>query len=309
MGLYKKFRKYVTGRRMVWPPAYREDYTLEEINFRDPYIVKDGKGGYVMTGTVYHYNYNDGNMCLLYKSKDLKKWQGPFKIVDGDKLDGKYYDFWAPEIHMLDGRYFLAITLHKKGCKRGTYLFESNALDGEYKMRCRITPEDKSSLDGTLVCQDGEVWCTYCHEYIDVDDGHIRSVKLDKDMNGIDLSTDRLLFKASANTYKLTKKKYKVTDGPFYFRQGGDLFLLWSTELADNKYALLLAKSSNGRADGEFSQHGVLFDKDGGHAMMFEDYDGTQKLVLHCPNARTIFTREFEHPLIINYKDIKTIRA
>lgn len=305
MGLYKKFRKYVTGRRMVWPPEYREDRTLEEINFRDPYIVKDGKGGYVMTGTVYHYNYNDGNMCLLYKSKDLKKWQGPFKIVDGDKLDDKYYDFWAPEIHIIDGRFFLAITLHKKGCKRGTYLFESDSLDGEYKMRCRITPEDKSSLDGTLLCQDGEVWCTYCHEYIDVHDGHIRSVKLNKDMNGIDLSTDRLLFKASANSYKLTKKKYKVTDGPFYFREGKELFLLWSTELAGGTYALLLAKSSDGRAEGEFVQQGVLFDKDGGHAMIFEDYDGSKKLVLHCPNARTIFTREFEHPLIIDYKDIK----
>lgn len=307
MGLYKKFRKYVTGKRMVWPPAFREDYSLEEINFRDPYIVKDGKGGYVMTGTIYHYNYNDSNMCVLYKSKDLKKWQGPFVIVDGNKLDDKYYDFWAPEIHIIDNRFFLAITLHKKNCKRGTYLFESKTLDGEYSMVCRITPFDKSSLDGTLVCQNGEVWCTYCHEYIDVKDGHIRCVRLNKDMSGIEPDTDRLLFKASANKYKLTNKKYKVTDGPFYFEKDNRLYLLWSTELKGGKYALLLSEACEKKIDGEYIQRGVLFDKDGGHAMIFEDYDGTKKLVLHCPNARTIFTHQFEHPIILNYEDIKLI--
>lgn len=308
MGLYKKLRKYITGRRMVWPPEFREDYTLEQINFRDPYIVKDGKGGYVMVGTVYHYNYNDSNMCLMYKSNDLRVWSGPYKIVDGDKLDKKYYDFWAPEIHIIDGRYFLAITLHPQGAKRGTYLFESDTLDGEYSMICRITPEGKNSLDGTLVCEGDEIWCTYCHEYIDVGDGHIRSVKLLADLSGIDESTDRLLFKASANTYKCVKSRKKVTDGPFYFRKDKELYLLWSTELRDKNYALLLAKSDDGTIYGNFSQEGVLFDKDGGHAMLFEDYDGTLKVVMHCPNARTVFTHKFEHPVIFDYASLKLIR-
>lgn len=307
MGLYKKLRKYITGKRMVWPPAFREDYTLDEINFRDPYIVKDGKGGYVMTGTVYHYNYNDSNMCLMYKSDDLLTWRGPYKIIDGDKLGKKHYDFWAPEIHVVDGRYFLAITLRPEGEKRGTYLFESSALDGEYSMLCRITPHDKNSLDGTLLCEDGEVWCTYCHEYIDVGDGHIRTVKVKSDFSGIEESTDRLLFKASANKYKCVKSRKKVTDGPYYFKKDGETFLLWSTELKGGVYALLLAQSADGTSKGEFVQKGVLFDKDGGHAMTFEDYDGVLKVVMHRPNARTIFTHKFEHPLIVPYDSLDII--
>lgn len=290
---------------MVWPPAFREDYTLDEINFRDPYIVKDGKGGYVMTGTVYHYNYNDSNMCLLYKSKDLLTWSGPYKIVDGNKLAKKHYDFWAPEIHLIDGRYFLAITLRPEGEKRGTYLFESYTLDGEYSMVCRLTPEDKNSLDGTLVCEGEEVWCTYCHEYIDVGDGHIRSVKLNSDYSGIEEDTDRLLFKASSNTYECVRSRKKVTDGPFYFRKDGQLYLLWSTELRRGKYALLLAKSSDGTVYGQFAQEDVLFDGDGGHAMVFEDYDGVLKVVMHCPNARTVFTHQFEHPLILPFSSLE----
>ena len=50
MGLYKKLRKYITGRRMAWPPEYREGAALEEINLRDPFIVRYD-GGYLLTGT------------------------------------------------------------------------------------------------------------------------------------------------------------------------------------------------------------------------------------------------------------------
>ena len=302
MGLYKKFRKYVTGRRMVWPPQYREGMELCEINVRDPFIVNCGDG-YLMTGTIYHYNYSDSGTCVGWKSADLKSWDGPFTLVDGK--NSVYSDFWAPEIHLIDGRYFLAITLHPEGEKRGTYLFESDTLDGEYSMVCRLTPEDKNSLDGTLVCEGEEVWCTYCHEYIDVGDGHIRSVKLKSDYSGIEEDTDRLLFKASANTYECVRSRKKVTDGPFYFRKDGQLYLLWSTELRRGKYALLLAKSSDGTVYGQFAQEGVLFDGDGGHAMVFEDYDGVLKVVMHCPNARTVFTHQFEHPLILPFSSLE----
>lgn len=304
MGLYKKLRKYVTGKRMVWPPEFREDYKLEEINFRDPYIVPDKKGGYIMTGTCYHYNYNDSNMCIMYKSKDLIKWAGPYKLIDGDKLDGKYYDFWAPEIHIIGGRYLLAITLHKQGQKRGTYLFESLSLDGEYKMLGRITPDSKNSLDGTLIEQNGEVWCTYCHEYLDVKDGRVCIVKLNDKLDGIVASTDKDLFRASDNKYKPCRTRQKVTDGPFYIKHNGKLYLLWSTFLNNGNYALLLAKPENGKIDGKYSQLGVLYEQDGGHAMVFEDYDGRKKLVMHTPNARTIFTKQFEHAIILDYDNL-----
>ena len=59
MGLLKKFRKFVGGTRLEWPLPYREGLTFSDITVRDPFIVKDGKGGYIMAGTIYHYNFND----------------------------------------------------------------------------------------------------------------------------------------------------------------------------------------------------------------------------------------------------------
>ena len=101
MGLYKKLRKYVTGKRMEWPPRFRGGMELGEINVRDPFIVNCGDG-YLMTGTIYHYNYSDSRMCVGWKSADLKSWDGPFTLIDGK--NSVYSDFWAPEIHLIDGR-------------------------------------------------------------------------------------------------------------------------------------------------------------------------------------------------------------
>lgn len=81
MGLLKKFSKFVGGMRLEWPLPYREGLPFSDITVRDPFIVKDGKGGYIMAGTIYHYNFNDSYGAVIYKSDDLKVWKGPFTIL------------------------------------------------------------------------------------------------------------------------------------------------------------------------------------------------------------------------------------
>ena len=44
----------------------------------------------------------------------------------------------------------------------------------------------------------------------------------------------------------------------------------------------------------------TLYAGDGGHGMIFDDLDGKRYLVLHTPNVRKIFTREYEHPVMLD---------
>lgn len=301
MGLYKKFRKYVTGRRLAWPVPFKEDRSTEEIFVRDPYVFLTEDGDYALTGTTYRLNYNDSYGVAMYKSRDKLVWSGPYMIVEKAKLNKEYSDFWAPEIHRIDNLYCLAVTLKPEDGKRGTYLFTSRSSCEGYVMRARITPCDKSSLDGTLYVENGRVWCVYCYEYTDCFDGEIRAVRLTEDMSAIEPETDRLLFKASANEYKPYRGRYKVTDGPFLFEDNGKLRMLWSTHTASGKYVQLLAYSDNGRLDGKWLQNGEpLYAGDGGHGMIFDDRDGKRYLVLHTPNVRKIITREYEHPVMLD---------
>ena len=301
MGLLKKFRKYMGGRRLEWPIPYREGLTFNDITVSDPFVIKDGKGGYIMAGTIYHYNFNDSYGTVIYKSDDLATWRGPFTVLEKSALDTVYRDFWAPEIHFAGDKYRLLVTLSPGGGKRGTYMFSCDSVDGKYVGGVRLTPKDFSCLDGTLAEQDGRYWCVYCKEYIECDDGEIRAVRLTEDMSGVEDGMDVLLFRASDNVFRPTRARQKVTDGPFCFRENGQLKMLWSTRTSDRKYVQLAARATEGRIDGRWEQEGAVYTSDGGHGMIFDDYVGQRYLILHSPDARTAFTKKYERPVLIKY--------
>lgn len=306
MGLLKKFRKYMGGRRLEWPLPYREGLTFDDITVRDPFVIKDGKGGYIMAGTIYHYNFNDSYGTVVYKSDDLKVWRGPFTILEKSALDTEYADFWASEIHYAEGRYRLLVTLSPKGGKRGTYMFSCDEADGTYTGGVRLTPENSYCLDGTLTCEDGRYWCVYCREYIECKDGEIRAVRLKEDLSGVEKETDTLLFRASDNVYRPARGKYKVTDGPFCFEEDGERKMLWSTRTCDSRYVQLVARSSGG-VTGKWTQQGAVYVSDGGHGMLFTGYEGERYLILHSPDARTAFTGKYERPLLIRYPSTQSM--
>lgn len=286
-----------------WPVPYKEDWLTEQIHLRDPFIIREGDT-YYMTGTLSHDNISDGYGVPVYKSKDLVKWSGPSLIVDRDKGLGNYSCFWAPEIHKVGDEYWLFVTLEPKGGKRGTYLFKSKEVDGKYNFIARVTPENMFSLDGTLYEENGEKYVVYCYEWVEARDGHVRAVKLLPNGEGIDLSTDKLLFKASANVFYPRTNPNKITDGPYLYKDNGNLKMLWST-VGGNKAYLLLSATSKGGLFDEWVQDALIYDRDGGHGMVFETIEGERKILIHAPNGRNADKWEFEHPVILPFGKYK----
>src|SRR5690606_8549770 len=83
--------------------AIREDVALDEIRLSDPAILADeATSTYYMTGT--------GGM--LWKSKDLKKWTGPFDVAhtDPESWMGENPMIWAAELHAYNGKYYYFAT-------------------------------------------------------------------------------------------------------------------------------------------------------------------------------------------------------
>ena len=50
--------------------------------------------------------------------------------------------------------------------------------------------------------------------------------------------------------------------------------------------------------DGNWSHEDLLFEKDGGHGMIFDDYNGVKHLILHSPNENPL-----ERPVLFNIKE------
>ncbi|MBR6004282.1 MAG: glycoside hydrolase, partial [Lachnospiraceae bacterium] len=84
-----------------------------------------------------------------------------------------------------------------------------------------------------------------------------------------------------------------VTDGPFIFTDdNGKITMLWSS-FGKEGYTLALAKSESNTIHGPWKQvPKLLFEKDGGHGMLFKALDGKIMGALHSPN-KTGFERPY----------------
>ena len=97
-----------------------KNIALDSIVLSDPFILADAKTNmYYMTGT--------GGM--LWKSKDLKLWDGPYTaaITDPDSWMGPKPMIWAAEIHPFKGKYYYFTTFTNRSVKIDTV--RGNAIE------------------------------------------------------------------------------------------------------------------------------------------------------------------------------------
>ncbi len=283
---------------------------LNSIHIRDSFIFVDRENNtYYLTGTAENKESSNNLGFVLYKSDDLTYWTGPISIIEGDSLGYEPQDFWAPEIHYYNDKYYLFGTFGPKGEYRRTQIWSAPHIEGPYQYEGLATPENMGSLDATLYEEDGKLWSIYCYEWLEPKnnwDGQIRAVELKSDLSGIKPETDHLLFKGSDSPHKIDNPGPGlgyITDGTYMFRNRYDeLFMLWSTFTTvrgQNRYILTYAKSDNGKLDGNWIQAETpLYDVNGGHGIIFEALDGTLKVSFHAPN-----TSPYEKTIIYNLDD------
>ena len=92
----------------------------------------------------------------------------------------------------------------------------------------------------------------------------------------------KLLFHASeAPWIRQTSRGAYVTDGPFLFNENGKLNMIWSSFI-DGKYAVLHSEADE--LLGKWTHLQPWLSEDGGHAMLFTDFNGVKRISFHTPN-------------------------
>ena len=261
-----------------------------DIRIRDPFILTDHKEGcYYMYGTtaLEPGTLHAGPRFSVYKTRDLENFEEAKVIFDGEKCGfWADRDFWAPEVHKYNGRYYLFGSCKAEGKCRATEIFVSDTPDGEYVPVSDkpITPEDWECLDGTFFTEDGKPYMIFSHEWVQIRDGEIWAVELKDDLTQA-AGEPFMLFKASDNPNVSEfdgHPRCYVTDGPFLYREDGKVKMIWSS-FYEGRYLVLEAESDS--LMGEWRHGGSRFDFDGGHAMLFDTLDGKRMISLHAPNA------------------------
>ncbi|WP_207421588.1 glycoside hydrolase family 43 protein [Desertivirga brevis] len=271
----------------------RKNIPLDSIRLSDPFILADAKTKmYYMTGTG----------GRLWKSSDLKLWEGPFQITrtDSNSWMGPKPEIWAAEIWQYKGKYYYFATFTNKKVfidtvrgipieRRASHVLVSDKADGPYVPMKDSTylPAGKPTLDGTFwIDKDKKPYMVYCYEWLQNYDGTIEKIELKRDLSG-SVGEAKLLFRASESPWSHEledgkDRKSKVTDGPFLFRTStGRLGMLW-TSWIDEFYTQGVAYSQSGTLDGPWLQEKEpITPLNYGHGMLFKTFSGKQLMSLH----------------------------
>ena len=272
---------FVEKKKEVLTPA--EAVIVSRIPvLRDPCILKaDGR----------YYAYGTGWAGYRSVSRRLDgRWEELGTVVESPAdYDG---DPWAPEVYEYGGAYYMFTTYRSRETgRRGCAVFRSDKPEGPFRLYSdgHVTPKEWNAIDGSLyVDKDGQPWMVFVHEWVSTDDkvGRMACAKMAKDLSGF-ISEPEELFRADDAPWAVRG----VTDGCWVYRcQDDSLIMIWSNWDKDG-YCVGMAKSPSGEVIGPWEQQedrlftkSILGDYDGGHGMIFTDYDGRLWLSLHSPN-------------------------
>jgi len=215
------------------------------ISMRDHCILKVGEKWYC-TGTSNPIWTGPNPGVRLLESDDMIHWKQHSWLIDASKLpaDCPYNGrFWAPEIHLIKGKYWLTVNSGKvtkedpKGMNtHSIWLFASDKVTGPYKLvNGPLTPQYNN--DATLFeDEDGQTYL-YCSG-----NGLFQAK--------IDLNTGKL---TSPIQKFLDKKEPGYPDwmvggieGPFVIKREGTYFMFFSTWTRGYEVGLLKSKSPLG---------------------------------------------------------------
>ncbi|MFA9465548.1 MAG: glycoside hydrolase family 43 protein [Velocimicrobium sp.] len=260
-----------------------------EIRIRDPFIFLEEDTYYLYGSTDKNTWTGSGNGFQMYKSSDLKQFEGPFEVFHPEPDFWGMENYWAPEISKYKGCYYMTASF--KGEKgRGVQLLQADSPKGPFiPIRNQaITPEKWDCLDGTCYANGDSVYLIFCHEWTQVTDGEVCIALLSKDMDYLQTSVTTL-FKASEAEWTIENNEYNkkgyVTDGPYVVSlQNGELAMIWSS-YSKSGYSIGVSYSKEGIYGPWEHSKELLYDKDGGHGMIFRNKRNQMFLIIHSPNS------------------------
>jgi len=260
----------------------------DEIQIRDPFFMKDSKNKcYYLVGSTDENIWTTGCSFKGYMTRDLETFEGPYTLFENSESFWAEKQFWAPEVHHYNGKYYMFASFYGDPFLRATQILSSDEPLGRYEPISNkpITPDGWECLDGTLYVEDGTPWVVFCHSWEQIEDGTICATPLSDDLMAT-ISDPITLFSAKSSgwAHEYPEKGKYVTDGPYCYKTSdGHLILLWSSFM-NGKYAIGQARSISGNVSGPYEHLELLYTDDGGHGMLFERFDGQLMLSIHTPN-------------------------
>lgn len=248
----------------------------------DPYIFEEN-------GVFYAYGTFSRNGITVYRSLDMKTWEGPcgkasenLALHKDDSWGNR--NFWAPEVYRYNGRYIMTYSADQ----RIAIAFSDSPLGPfiQEKPFKAFTP-DQNSIDSHIFIDDDGQAYLYWVRFGLGKGNEIRVARLSQDLTEI-VSSQTECLHSTPGTWEVTEPEHRVCEGPFVLKHDGKYYLSFScNHFKSCDYAVGYAVSDSPMGPWErYKGNPILIRHDGlcgtGHHAFFRRSDGKLFIVYHA---------------------------
>ncbi len=280
------------NRALAQPQSYTNP--TQDADWPDPTIVRVGDTFYMSHTTG---GPDFGNP--LYSSKDLTNWTFVKNLLTPENKPAfMRSEFWAPEIHRVNGKFVLVTTSTSSVTNRLTIaIAQSDAIDGTYTYQDQpIVSDGVSVLDPSIFQDDdGRVYLLWKRD-ADRGGGVGGSIRI-REMNAAgtafaDGSAERVLLASDVGQGQPFERG--LVEAPEMIKRGGQYYLFYSGGFIDDSYRVGVARGGNLTDPFERNPANPIVANNAtwngpGHGQPFADADGTEYFYYHAhhgdPNA------------------------
>jgi GH43 family beta-xylosidase len=213
----------------------------------DPQAILHG-GQYYFTATSAEWD-----RIEISRTRDLNELgQAQSKVIWRKHASGPMSaHIWAPEIHHIDGKWYLYFTASRTDAiwEVRPYVLVNDSADpftGEWRELGRIeTGWDSFSLDGTTFAHKGKRYFVWTQRGRSPEEGKGTNIYIARMTSPSAIDTSRVAL-LSKPDYEWEKRKYDVNEAPAVIIRNGRVFMTFSASAIDANYSLgLLTAAEN----------------------------------------------------------------
>lgn len=270
-----------------------------EDTFTNPVAPEGHDPWVILHEGVYYYCYADGNQLWVNRSTDLvEAVQFEGRSVWTPPKDQPYSkQLWAPELHYLDGAWFIYVAASDGANERHRmYVLRSDTADGPFEFVGRLaTPDDKWAIDGTVLEVGGQryfVWSGWEGDHNDAQHLYIAEMDSPVSLRGerVRISSPELAWERRRGDGPRRRTLPFINEGPQVLQRGGRTFIIYSASGSwTNHYCLgqltlrgtnpMVANSWTKLPQAVFATAGEVYAP--GHASFTQTLDGREDWIVY----------------------------
>lgn len=203
----------------------------------DPHVTRETNGHYLMTGSVPEYDKvvlrSASTLAGLATADERTLWARPSTGTMGGYI-------WAPEIHRIDGRWYIYFAAGDKDdpFHIRPYVLQAdgdNPMSATWSVRDRIhTDFDTFSLDATTFEHRGVRYLVWAQAEPDIDTNSNLYIARMSDPSTLQGPQVRI----AVPTAEWETRGFKVNEGPAVLVRNGRIFVTFSASATDARYCL-----------------------------------------------------------------------